>query len=233
MEPITAAQPLVERVYETLRDAICAGDIAPGERMAEDALARCLDVSRQPIHEALRRLHREGFLCETGRRGLAVAPINVTQVEHVYELRAALESEAARRAAERAVGADRARGEDILLAGRQAVADADIRAMIQADFRFHHYIYEMSGNSVIAAVATTNWHHVRRVASALSRRLLNLAPLWQEHEAILLAVTAGDGDAAAELARRHVEVSIDTMRGFGAAAFNSPTEARIAASCVG
>ncbi len=215
---------VAQRVYETIRDAICVGDFAAGERLAEDALARRLDVSRQPVHQALQQLHREGFLRETGRRGLVVAPISIELAEHVYDLRAALDATAAARAAERASAETRPVGEEILLAGRRAVAERDIPAMIQADFRFHGYIYELSGNPLIQNVATMNWHHVRRVVTALSSRLLSLAPLWQEHEDILTAVVEGDAAAASTLARHHVEATVHKLRAFGDAAFAAASE---------
>ena len=66
-----------------------------------------------------------------------------------------------------------------------------------------------------------NWHHVRRVASALSSRLLSLAPLWQEHENILSAVVSGDPAGAASLARSHVEASIGKLKSFGPDPFPS------------
>ena len=89
---------------------------------------------------------------ETGRRGLVVAPISLESIEHVFDLRAALDATAASRAAERVTGEARRVGEEILLLGRRAVAERDLRAMIQADFRFHGYIYELSGNPLIEAV---------------------------------------------------------------------------------
>ncbi len=215
MEQIEPVRTVGRQVYETIRDAICLGDFAPGERMAEDALARQLNVSRQPVHQALQQLHREGFLQETGRRGLVVAPINIEVAEHVYDLRAALDATAAARAAEHMGVPERRTGERILRVGRRAVAERDITAMIQADFQFHRFIYAVSGNPLIESVATMNWHHVRRVATALSGRLLSLAPLWQEHEDILAAVVAGDAAGAATLARSHVEASIGKLRSFG------------------
>ena len=224
MEQIEPVRPLGLQVYETIRDAICLGDFAPGERMAEDSLARHLNVSRQPVHQALLQLHREGFLHETGRRGLVVAPINIEVAEHVYDLRAALDATAAARAAERATGRERRMGEKILVSGRRAVAERDIPAMIQADFRFHCYVYELSGNPLIESVATMNWHHVRRVATALSSRLLSLAPLWQEHEDILSAIVAGNASDAAALARSHVESSMCKLKSFGPDPFTPSVE---------
>lgn len=222
MDKIESARPVAQQVYETIRDAICLGDFVSGERLAEETLARRLDVSRQPVHQALLQLHREGFLHETGRRGLVVAPVNIETALHVYDLRAALDATAAGHAARLASGRERRQGERILMAGRRAVQARDIPAMIQADFCFHRYIYELSGNPLIESVATMNWHHVRRVATALSSRLLCLAPLWQEHEDILGAILTGDADAASALARAHVEASIRMMRSFGNDPFTLP-----------
>ena len=72
-----------------------------------------------------------------------------------------------------------------------------------------------------------NWHHVRRVATALSSRLLSLSPLWQEHEDILSAVVAGQAVEAGNLARLHVEATVGKLKGFGEASFGAtaPTEA--------
>ncbi|MCY0386056.1 GntR family transcriptional regulator [Robbsia sp. Bb-Pol-6] len=225
MVGIAPVRPLAEQVYETIRDAICVGEFASGARMSEDSLAAALDVSRQPVHQALRQLHREGFLQEAGRRGLVVVPMSIELAEHVFDLRAALDETAAANAARRADASTRQQGETILRAGRRAVAARDIPAMIDADFRFHCYIYELSGNPLIETFATMNWHHVRRVATALSTRLLSLAPLWQEHEDILVAVRDGNAAAAGSLARHHVEKVAGTLKTFGTAPFDAASGA--------
>jgi DNA-binding GntR family transcriptional regulator len=212
MEHLEPTRFRANQVYEAIRDAICVGRFVPGERMAEEALARHLDVSRQPVHQALQQLHKEGFLCETGRRGLVVAPVNMEMAQHVFDLRAALDATAAANAARRATGSERRAGEDLLVAGRQALADRDIQGMIQADFGFHCYIYELSGNPLIANVARMNWHHVRRLITTLSTKILRFAPMWDEHAAILSAVVAGDAEAAERLARHHAESSIEQIK---------------------
>lgn len=215
VEQIETPRQVGEQVYEAIRDAICSGTFGPGERMAEEALARRINVSRQPVHQALQQLHREGFLTETGRRGLVVAPMNIELAAYVYDLRAALDAQAAMRAAEHAGSVDRAQAEELLLEGRRAVADHDVPGMVQVDFRFHRYIYHLSGNPLIETIATNNWHHVRRVVTALSTRLLTLAPTWQEHENILNAIASGDAVAASALARAHVERTIRILKSFG------------------
>ena len=203
MQPLQNSPDITESVYESLLDAICDGSLEPGQRLIEGELAVRLGVSRMPVHQALKQLRREGFLIETGRRGLAVGTIDSRFAHEIYELRAALDSAAAVAAAQNAAPSDRARGEAIIRAGRAAVADGDLRAMATADFNFHDFVYDLSGNSLISAAARMNWHHVRRSILLLAKRPIRLGPFWDEHDGILQAVIACDPAAAGQLAREH------------------------------
>jgi DNA-binding GntR family transcriptional regulator len=212
MQPLDPTRDVTEAVYDALLDAICDGSLEPNQRLIEGELAQRLAVSRMPVHQALKQLKREGFLIDAGRRGLSVAKIDGRFAQEVYELRAALDSAAAVSAAKNASPADRARGEGIIRAGRAAVADGDLRAMATADFNFHDFIYQLAGNSLISAAAHMNWHHVRRSILLLAKRPIRLGPFWDEHDGILQAVTAGDAEAAAQLARAHAVGSGTVLR---------------------
>jgi DNA-binding GntR family transcriptional regulator len=207
MRQIVSASPVAQVVYETIREAICDGVIPPDTRVVEDEVARRLGVSRQPVHQALRQLRQESFLIESGRRGLVVAPIDTEFARQLYELRAALDSAAAIAAARQASCRDRTRGEQIIRAGRAAVADGDLAAMATADFAFHDFIYQLSGNKLIEATARMNWHHVRRSIMLLADRPTTLGPFWDEHDQILHAIIERDPSAAGELARSHAIAS--------------------------
>src|SRR5262245_36169077 len=84
-----------------LREMILRGDLAPGERLAEIALAERLGVSRTPIRQALPALAREGLLSAAGRRGYVVRSFSPEEVLDAIETRGVLEGLAARRVAER------------------------------------------------------------------------------------------------------------------------------------
>ena len=211
MQPIAPSPQLGESVYQTIRDAICDGRLQPDERVVQDELAQRLGVSRQPVHLALQQLRKEGFLTETGRRGLVVAPLDPAFARQVYELRAALDGPVAAAAAGRARSDTRADGERIIRAGRAAVANGDLGAMASADFAFHDFIYELAGNTVIAAAARSNWHHVRRSIMLLAQTPTKLGPFWNEHEQILQAIAAGDAAAAERLARQHALSSMGVL----------------------
>ena len=84
-----------------LREMILRGELAPGERLAEVALAERLGVSRTPIRQALPALAREGLLAAAGRRGYVVRSFSPQDVIDAIETRGLLEGLAARRIAER------------------------------------------------------------------------------------------------------------------------------------
>jgi len=205
MERLAVQPQLMERAYGAILDDICTGRLAPGERVVQDELAERLAVSRQPVLQALLLLKRQGFLHEAGRRGLMVAPIDPVFTAHLYELRSALDGMAARGAARRHAVASAAAGQALIERGRRAVASRDTAAMIAADIAFHRFLYELSGNPLIAETATLHWHHIRRVMGQVLRDPARLGTIWDEHAGILDAVLRGDAESADSLSRLHAE----------------------------
>ena len=84
--------PLREVVFNTLRQAILKGELKPGERLMEIALAEKLGVSRTPIREAMRKLELEGLVVMIPRRGAQVANITEKDLNDVLEVRITLEN---------------------------------------------------------------------------------------------------------------------------------------------
>jgi len=78
-----------------LRNAILAGQFAPGARLVEAELCRLLGVSRPSVREALRQLEAERLVVITPFKGPAVARIEWPEAEQIYEVRALLEGQAA------------------------------------------------------------------------------------------------------------------------------------------
>jgi DNA-binding GntR family transcriptional regulator len=198
-----AVQPqLVDRVYAAILDGICAGRLAPGARITQDGLAETLAVSRQPVLQALLLLKKQGFVRDTGRRGVIVAPLDPAFVEHVYQVRSALDGTAAHAAAGQHTPDAASRGAALIAAGREAVKARDVGRMIAADIDFHRFVYDLSGNPLIAEAASLHWQHIRRVMGSVLRSD-RAARVWDEHAAILAAIVAGHPDEAEKQARAH------------------------------
>ena len=83
--------PLRDVVFNTLRQAILKGELAPGERLMEIQLAEKLGVSRTPIREAIRKLELEGLVLMIPRKGAEVAKISEKSLRDVLEVRRSLE----------------------------------------------------------------------------------------------------------------------------------------------
>lgn len=162
--------------------------------------------------QALLLLKRQGFVRETGRRGLVVAPLDPDFVARLYELRSALDALACRAAATRNAAEAGQRGPDLIATGRTAAQSRSIAAMIAADMSFHLFLYELSGNPLIAETAALHWQHIRRVMGTYLQRIEAPESIWDEHAEILAAVASGDADQAERLARRHAEDSALKVR---------------------
>ncbi len=211
MERLSLHMPLADRVYRAILDAICAGELAPGARITQDELAARLDVSRQPVLQALVLLRRQGFVRDSGRRGIVVAPFDRDFVAQLYEVRSALDGAAARGAARRGQADARLSGPGLIAAGRAAVASGSVARMIEADMRFHLFLYDLSGNPLIAETAGLHWHHIRRVMGGYIGRYRGRGEIWDEHEAILRAVVDGAPDEAERLARHHADAAVASL----------------------
>ncbi len=92
---------LSDSVYETLLDAIVSGKLASGTIVSELALAKQLEVSRTPVHDALRQLAIDGLIKQRAGRRAIITSISREDVHDIFEMRKLLEGEAARRAARR------------------------------------------------------------------------------------------------------------------------------------
>ena len=204
MDALVAPKSLVDQAYATILDAICDGALKPGERLTQESVAQRLNVSRQPIHNALLVLKAQGFVREAGRRGLSVVPLDPRLFEAIYQFRSAVEPLAVTLAIPR-LNSDAVReGRTLIGRGKSAVKKKDKKALVAADMAFHSLIYEWSGNSLVLETMRLNWHHLRRAMREVLR-LPGLAErVWKEHGAIFNAMIAGEADEAARLMYDHV-----------------------------
>jgi DNA-binding GntR family transcriptional regulator len=204
MKPLAAQPNLVEQVRDAILDEISSGRLPPGERIIQEQIAQALGVSRQPVQQALALLRDQGLLRDAAGRGLVVAPLDPDEVQHMYELREAIEGVAARQAAR--LSAERAarQGPALIDAGRKAVAAGSVPRMVAADRKFHQFIYELSGNPLVAPAMAVHWSYSERVMGEVLLRDEKPRDIWDQHEAMLDAIAAGDAERAEALARAHI-----------------------------
>lgn len=197
----------VDEVYKTLLDAISDGSLAPGVRITQEEIAEQLNVSRSPVLQALRLLKKDGLVRDAPGRGLLITPLDPDWIGHLYQVRGALDTLAARLAAEKKCDI----GAEVIAAGRKAARGTDVKAMIDADIAFHTAIYRASGNPLILEATQLHWVHLRRVMGAVLRSARQRDAIWDEHEEIRKAIAAGDVKRAGELTEKHAYIARENL----------------------
>ncbi len=194
--------------YMLILDAIERGDFKPGDRLVESELAEMLSVSRTPVREALQRLETQGMLSRDGR-SLVVASLDHNQLAELYAVRSELEGLAARLAARHATD-EEIRVLRSMVDEDRTLLGGDPRALSKANKRFHKLIHLSSHNRFLvqqldlvhramALMATTSF-------AAEGRDLVAL----QEHDQIVRAIEARDGDGAYQALRAHISMAFET-----------------------
>jgi DNA-binding GntR family transcriptional regulator len=202
IRPVERPLPLRQTVYDALVELIVSGTLQPGQHLVEAELARQLGVSRQPIRESLHRLQAEGWVELRPGQGAFVHTPTEQEVDQLLDVRGVLEGEAARLAATSATPEDVARLRDLWREGVAALdVDDDPDRLVTANAAFHAHVTSMAGNVVLAELAglvdrRVRWYYGRVVRTRGHES-------WQEHGALVDAIAAGDGIAAAEIARHH------------------------------
>jgi DNA-binding GntR family transcriptional regulator len=205
---MTESQPSDEHlaggrsVYDELRSQIVDGVLSPGTPLVEVSLARSLGVSRTPVREALSQLAYEGLL-ERHERALRVRVLRPEDVLDLYEVRIALESAAARAAAERRTELDLGRLAHTLTE-MQALGPDDTDGRPKLAHAFHFAIWRAAHNEVLSE--TLDSVHLR--VMGLSSTTLHYPQRWKvfsdECVALLEAIRVRDVDAAGETARQQM-----------------------------
>ena len=205
MMKILSVQPnLVEQVHEAILLEISVGKLTPGTRIIQEQIASELGVSRQPVQQALLLLRNQGLLRDAPGRGLIVAPLDPDHIRQMYEVRAVLEGLAFRKAAMNNAETARSQGPLLIKQGRQAVKSGQVPQLINADMAFHHFVYGLSDNLLVAPTMDAHWTYTQRVMGEVLMRDEKPRDIWDQHEDLLQSVVDGDPVAAEQKARQHI-----------------------------
>lgn len=187
------------------------GRIKAGERINESTLAAQFKTSRGPLREALQALGEQGLISFARNRGAYVRRMTLPEAEELYDLRAALDDEVARKLAGRLTSEQTASLEALLVEMDANVGDDDVPRYYANNLRFHDLLVQYAGNRRLAEI-------YRRVIKEL--HLFRLQGLYAggaaisnvEHRAILRSIGTGDADGAGRAMRRHIEAARLRMR---------------------
>lgn len=214
---VNEAAPIARRalhgeVVQRIRDLIVQGELAPGERVPERELCERFGISRTPFREALKVLATEGLIDLQHHRGAAVSKVTAGDVDDMFQVMGVLEALAGELACRRASDAEIAAVEKHHERMLRHYRERDLSGYFQFNQRIHEAIMQAAGNPVLVNMYGTLSVRIRR-----ARYMANLSQArWDqavaEHEEILGALKARDGERLGRLLRDHLLHKADVIK---------------------
>lgn len=204
--PPFPASSLVDRVYHRVKTDLFDFQLIPGDRFTETEVAQRVDASRTPVREALMRLEREGYLTMKPKAGWQVKPFDFRLFQELYDLRVILETAAIRKVVQ---VLPRAEVDELSAVWIISPLDRtkDVRRLAEADEAFHHTLVVAAGNGEVSRLHQEVTERIRIIRRLDFTDQDRVSATYDEHEAILKAVRAGEGSRACELLEEHIAQS--------------------------
>ena len=216
LNPSKRPAALTDWAYETIKDSILRLELAMGAQINIEELTGTLQISRTPIREALLRLEQDGLVRAVSRVGFFVTDINnpaatvaaqsitTRDLEELFELRALLESYAAKRATPLLTPQNLAHIDELLESSCRAVESGALAKFLEDEIALHDAITEHAQNSHLLHVmeSLANLTYRERMLSLASME--NLRASCIEHRSIVQALHERDAEAAGTAMWNHV-----------------------------
>lgn len=202
-----SAQSLVDVLAERIEAAIISGDLQPGSKLSEQALAASLGVSRGPLREAIRRLEGRKLLQRTPNIGVHVASLSPSDLYEVLQVREALEGMACALAATNMTDAELKALTELLDQHQQQKSVQDGTGYYQEskDFDFHFRIVKGSRNVRLVQMLCEDLYYLLRVYRYKSSTKPGRAKqALREHRDIVAALVKRDPVEAERKMRLHI-----------------------------
>ena len=195
---------LTRLVADSVEDLILSGELAPGVKLNEVALAERFRVSRGPLREAFRLLEESGLICQEKNRGAFVRVVELSEAAELYEVRAGLDATAGRLLAGR-INAEQLSALRKVTDQMKTVDDSDVEKFHILNLDFHDQIIAMTGNRTL-----TDTYRTLAKQLALFRKRNLMAPMAiphfaQEHSAIVDMLEQRDAVGCAEALYAHAQ----------------------------
>ena len=206
-----------DRALDYVKNQVLTGAFPGGELISEGEVAAALGMSRTPVREAFLRLEAEGLLRLYPQRGALVVPVSSEEARSVIEARLVLEQLAVgkvvgRGAAVCAAVFERLSGE--LKRQRDAAAEDDWPAFLEADRAFHQVTLDESGNRILSDFYSSLRDRQMRMNRELVMHAERVTTILDEHRVFAEAMRDGDLERTEEILRTHL---VSTMRTLGLA----------------
>ena len=198
---------IADEVFLRMKTAIVKGEISPGSKINEPQLAKLYGISRGPLREAIRRLEGCKLVELKPNAGARVISLTAEQLLEIYEIRESLEGLSCRLAAERSTVEQIQTLRQLLNEHESTIRSEKGRIYYQHEgqWDYHYQIVQMSGNKRLFDLLCGELYHVMRLYRVrASNSPKRPGQAFKEHNQILDAIEARDGELAELLMKRHI-----------------------------
>lgn len=211
------SETTTSKIIQILKDAILTGVFKPGDTLVERQLSAELGVSKTPVREALISLAASGLVYSMPNRRVVVTSLSEQQIYEIYQLRMLLEPWALAETARTQPKKHIAEAADILAKAAELTSavsgtDEEYAELSKINRRFHQTLYSGCRNSlVIKRLDEVQDLTLLAINNVLWRKWPTWSVELEEHQAILRSIRRGDDAAAQDLARRHIQRTLDNL----------------------
>lgn len=195
-------KPQGETAYWRLLEEIRLGTLKPGDRLREIELAERFQVSRTPVREAIRRLETDGLVAHQARQGATVRRLSYAETVELYEMRAVLESTAARLAARAASDVELSELETL---NAEFAASSDEREAYELNRQFHFMLLDAAKNRFLIKASDALRKTMLILGSTTLMEPERVRQAADEHSRLIGFLRARDGAGAENAMRHHIE----------------------------
>jgi len=189
--------------YERIKEMIISAKLAPGALLTEGQLAGELGMGRMPVREAMQRLAQEDLVMIVPRKGAFVHPIQVEDLQKIFELRVTLECLSCELAAER-ITDEEVKALEAIFEGVDSLAEGS-EEHVRIDRTFHRAIAAAARNEYLQRAVERTLNLAIRLLYVSGSRMAKVGEIAEEYRRVLDALRRRDGKAAAEAMRAHIE----------------------------
>ena len=211
IEQIKGYQTLREKILTVIRQAICNGQLKPGEKVGEPELAKQFGISRTPIREAFRQLESEGYLQVVPRKGVVVAELSQRDKKEYFAIKGVLEGYAAQVATLLLTDKAQNRLETLAEKLQQSAAKGDVNEHFKERNEFHEIFLKAADNHKLHEMI----QHLEAKFSQLHLMSLEVEGRMRvsasEHGLIVSAFKAKNSELAGALVTKSVAACCDAL----------------------
>jgi len=201
---VPGRKSLGQHVFESLKEAIIRGEVAPGDRLVEIRLADAMDISRTPVREAIHKLEREGLLRKLPKGGFTVMNLSREDIKETFGIRCVLESYAARLAAQNYSEEELLPLEEKISEFQQFLDKGRLDELPRVNTEFHSLFYALSRSPKLIKMINDLRDQIYRFRKILLKKDKWAETSNQDHMKMLNAIREKDVNLVERVVKQHI-----------------------------